>query len=370
VSFIESSDIKHYLRMFLKFHRNFEIQLTRIRLIKEKYPHPRDVKKLIIFLTPGVDAVNGGILSISSIFEETQKLKDIHNAETVMCTLPGDRPLLQYTKFKNRNYIYDFSQVLRYFKSLQSLMIHIPECYITNFVKHLGIRNYSRLVKIKEVHFNILLQNIALLSPINDIEKLKKIGKLTCTTAHKKYTTLELKEKLGCPIHWLSTYVSPEKYERRKFNEKEDLMVVSPDPTPRKTAIIRLITKNFPRLKVKIIRGTTYEEYKKMISKAKWALTFGEGLDNYFVETIFSGGIGFALYNPSFFTEDFKSLRTVYDSYDVLTQKICSDIRELNNEIKYTEYQNEQYNLCNKHYKREEYIKNLEQFYKGEYLYV
>jgi hypothetical protein len=60
----------------------------------------------------------------------------------------------------------------------------------------------------------------------------------------------------------------------------------------------------------------TYQEYKATISKAKWALTFGEGLDGYFVEPIFSGDSSFSVYNPSFFIEDSWSLRTVYRDYD------------------------------------------------------
>ena len=49
------------------------IQKYQNELLKENY-NP-NAKKLIIFLTSGYDMVNGGILSISSIYEETIKLK-------------------------------------------------------------------------------------------------------------------------------------------------------------------------------------------------------------------------------------------------------------------------------------------------------
>jgi hypothetical protein len=248
-------------------------------------------------------------------------------------------------------------------------MIHIPEYYISQFVRALSIRDYLRLNKIKVLHFNIMIQNIRLLSPQDDINKIKKLGKLTCTTAHEKYSTLEMQRKLGVPLHKLSTYVSPEKYDRKGYVEKEDLMIVSYDEHPRKAEVLGLIAKCLPHLKIQIIKNLTYEEYKKVISRAKWALTFGEGLDGYFVETVFSGGISFSVYNPTFFTEDFKPLRTVYDNYDALTKKICLDIKDINNETAYSDYQTKQYNLCKKHYKYERYIKNLELFYKGKYTY-
>jgi hypothetical protein len=130
-----------------------------------------------------------------------------------------------------------------------------------------------------------------------------------------------------------------------------------------------MIARQLPQLRIQIVQNLRYEEFKKVAAQSKWALTFGEGLDGYFVETIFSGGVSFAVYNSRFFTEDFKPLRTVYDSYETLYKRICADIKELDNEMAYTDYQNKQYELCCKYYKYEEYINNLELFYKGQYTY-
>jgi hypothetical protein len=113
----------------------------------------------------------------------------------------------------------------------------------------------------------------------------------------------------------------------------------------------------------------TYEDYKRTVERAKWALTFGEGLDNYFIEPVFSGGVSFSVYNAAFFTQDFKSLRTVYLDYDTLLEKIALDIKILDNEKNYSNYQRIQFALCHKYYKYNEYIKNLESFYKGDFTY-
>lgn len=308
-------------------------------------------------------------MSISSIYEETKKLKRIHGAETVLCTIPGDPLLLRYTKFNNKNYMFRFSQVMSYFQNLDSLIIHI-EYYIPNFLKNISVQDYVKLRRIKNVHINIMIQNINFSVTEEDIRRLRRLGKLTCTTAHEKYSTPELSKMLGMPLHKFSVFVSPEKYDKKQYSEKEDLMIVSPDRHPRKAEVLELIAKQFPHLRIQTISNLTYEEYKKIISRAKWALTFGEGLDGYFVETVFSGGVSFSAYNSKFFTEDFKSLRTVYHNYDALVQKICSDIKNLDNEVAFANYQHEQYALCSKHYNSKEYIENLKLFYQGKYTYM
>ncbi|MCJ7634625.1 hypothetical protein MUP77_19815 [Candidatus Bathyarchaeota archaeon] len=347
--------------------RGFDVRLSQNKLLRKNY-NPK-IGNLILFLTPGYNNSNGGVLSITSIYEETKRLKPLHNAETIMVTVPGDPLILRYTRFKNRNYIFRFSQVLSYFGNLQNLIIHIPELAVELFLINLSFQDRVKMVKIKNVQFNIMLQNIELLPPLKYVEKLKKIGNVTCTTAHEKYSTSEMRRKLGIPLHKLSTFVSPEQYLKKRYSEKENLLIVSPDIHPKRGEVLRLLTGQFPQLKIQVINNLTYDEYKKVISRAKWALTFGEGLDGYFIETVFSGGISFSAYNSKFFTEDFKSLRTVYDNYDVLIKKICSDIKNLDNEKAYNDYQKEQYDKCHEHYKYEEYIKNLKLFYEGKYTY-
>lgn len=343
------------------------ISIEREKLLKENYSP--DTGKLIIFLTPGYDIVNGGIMSISSIYEESIKIKHIHKAEVIMCTIPGQPSILRYTKFNNNNYIYGFSHILSYFQNLQSLIIHIPE-YVTKLtLDNISGRDYQILKKIRDVHINIMLQNIDLFINRDYIAKLKELGKLTCTTAHEQYSTLELRKEIGCPLHKLSTFISPEQYNKICYSNKENWMIVSPDDHPKKYEIIGIIAKQFPEVRILIINNLTYDQYKQIIANAKWVLTFGEGLDGYFVETIFSGGIGFSVNNAKFFTNDFGSLQTVYKDYNILTKKICSDLKNLDNELNYTSYQNEQYNLCRKYYNHKTYIDNLISFYNEDYTY-
>lgn len=345
------------------------IKKSQMELIKRNYNH--DVRRLIVFLTSGYDMITGGIISISSLYEETKKIEEIYESQIILSTVPGEPLLLKYTKFKNQNYIYNFSQILSHFKDLDSLLIHIPEYACVHFMNNISKEEYSILDNIKELHVNVMIQNIDI--AIENWDEMKRLNSrfnnVTGTISHENYSTLENRQKFGFPLHKLSTYVSPELYEYKHYAEKKELMVVSHDKHPMKPHVLKLLQKKFPQLEIRIIKDMTYEDFKKVISEAKWTLTFGEGLDNYFVESIFSGGISFSVYNSRFFTNDFASLETVYSDYDELIQKMPHDLKGLDHESTYKNYQQKQYQLCSKYYDYNEYIKNLKLFYMGNYTY-
>jgi hypothetical protein len=340
--------------------RAFRIKRAQRRLAAV---YPPDTERLVVFLTHGVDAVWGGILSTVSIYEETLRLKQLHGAEVMMCTLPGSPSLLRYTKFANPHYVFSLPDTLARLRHLKSLLIHVPECHVRQFLTKCSPGDWRRLTAIPDLRFNVMIANIELLDPVADLRRLSELGRMTCTTAHRAYSGPRLETTLGCPVHELSVYVSPEQYERRRYAEKDDLMIVSPDPHPRKADALRLIGERLPRLGVQVVSNLTYEQYKALIARAKWSLTFGEGLDGYFVETIFSGGIGFGVYNPAFFTEDFKDLRTVYPSYEVMVHRLCSDLQGLDDETAYSAYQSAQHTVCAKYYQYERYRQNVRSYY-------
>ena len=154
---------------------------------------------------------------------------------------------------------------------------------------------------IKDVHLNILVQNIDNMKGKN-VSGLKRFGKVTGTTAHEAYTNLATREALGVPLHRLSTCNGPEYYAVSEYQEKEPLLIVSPDPHPLREQVLGQIARALPELRIQVIQNLSYEDFRKVICIAKWSLTFGEGLDGYFLELVFSGGVGFAVFNDRFFT--------------------------------------------------------------------
>ena len=220
------------------------IAKTQRRLLQENYS--KEAKGLIVFLTPGVDIINGGILSVASLFNETKRLKHVHGCDAILCTYPSDPALLKYTKFTNDNLLFSLSDVLKFFSKLDKLIIHIPEHFIYRFNWFLTQTDKTILTEIRNVQINVMIQNIDQLPAPKTIQKLAGYGRLTSTTAHSKYSTLELRNRLGFPLHKLSVYLSPEQYCRRGYSEKEDLMIVSPDPNPAKKEILKIIQQNLP----------------------------------------------------------------------------------------------------------------------------
>lgn len=350
------------------------LRLQDLRIRRAQYRAAADTvhvdrKRLIVFLVPGCDDVNGGILSIASLCAESRRIGANGDADVFLATLPGDPPLLRYTRFANDEVIVDLTDLIRRYRALEDLLIHVPECYVAQFAASIGWRFRSRLLRVRNVRLNVMLQNIDLVPDSRNLRLLAALGALTVTTAHEQYTSQEMRRKLGYPLHHLSTLVSPGQYVRVPSADKENLLVLSPDPSDQRARILGLLHERFPEMELVTVQGMRYEDYKSLLQRARWSLTFGEGLDGYLVETVFSGGIAFAVYNSRFFTGDFRHLRTIYENWDELAARICDDIDDLSAYPSYDSYQRVEYALCAGHYDYSVYIDNLRRFYAGEYSY-
>lgn len=354
-----------------KFIREFGLRKTQNQLLRENY-FP-EVKKLIVFIIPGSDwatgkdKITGGTISIVSLCEETAALNDIHGAQTLMCTMNGDHLLIKHSMFENKTMVFRFEQLADYFTSLDSILFHLPEFMVSHFVKKLNQKDKIWLKRAADIHINVMNQNIRLMPEPAELGGLKNIStKVTITTAHQKYCTQYYREYFGVPLHKFSVWISPEQYHFKSWKEKKNLLVVSPDGHPLKEEIIQQL-RSIPNLEIQVIQNLTYKAYKELIADAKWSLTFGEGLDGYLIEPVFSGAVGFAVFNEQFFTPDFKDLKTVFKSVEVLKAQICEKIAGLDNESDFEKYQEEQFNLCAKYYSMEQYRKNIAAFYKDEF---
>jgi len=356
-----------------KFLRESGIRKIQDKNIQQQY-NPEHAS-LIVFLIPGSDwatgkeKIAGGTISIVSICEQTAAMPQVHGSQTIMCTMNGDHLLLKHHMFSNNTDIYRFEQLASFFSKTTSIIIHIPEFLAEHFPASLSASDKKWLEKMKHVHFNIMNQNIRLMPTPDKIKGLTELtDKITITTAHQKYCTSHYRDFYGVPIHKLSVWISPEQYQYVKWNEKENLLVVSPDSHPIKESVLEKL-RDIDGLKIQIIQNLTYEQYKALIKRAKWALTFGEGLDGYFIEPVFSGAIAFAVYNEEFFTPDFKDITTAYPSYQILQEKIVQDIKLLDKPDSFMACQQQQYNLCAKYYNMDQYRSNIKAFYLSDYTY-
>jgi hypothetical protein len=324
-------------------------------------------KRLIIFLTPGWEARSGGVLSIAAIYRESAGLADLHRAKVALCSVPGDDPrFLKYTWFENTNFLLDVNAVLRSCTDLEYLQLHIPEYAVSRVAEWLNAVSSSLLRNIPDIHLNIMLQNIDLIEPPS-VAGLTRFGKVTATTAHDAYGNLATRRALGVTVHKLGVCVGPELYKRTGYADKEPVLVVSHDEHPLKGQVLRQIARAHPRLDVRVVHDLSYEEYKALVSRAKWALTFGEGLDGYFAETIFSGGNSFAVFNERFFTRPFAALDTVYSSWESLLERMPIDLARLDEPVAFDQCWRRAYDLLTGLYSVDGFRENLRAFYRGEY---
>ena len=167
--------------------------------------------------------------------------------------------------------------------------------------------------------------------------------------------------------------MSPKPYHYKKYNQKENIIILSPDEIEKKIypteitreQIVAKFKKELPNYKLITIKDMKYDVYKKNIGKAKFAITFGEGLDGYFIEPILSGGIGFAVKNSIFFNHHFENAETVYSDYDTLYTTIIEDMKKLDNEIMYNKLNEELLQKAEEIYSLNRLEKNIENYYLG-----
>lgn len=372
--------VKPVLRFF--YYRNErkkvlrEIRIRKIQNDTLTQSYSANTKRLIVFCVEGgdwetgKDKISGGILSIASIFEETLKLKHIHQAEVIMCTYPGAHLLLQHEEFPNNIQVYRFNQLEKHFKSLEFLLIH-SICYQTPEFAKRSLQNNPWVKIIKDFRINVLNQNIKLMPPPESFIPVKTLTeKISQTTAHKSYSTKAVRDAYGFPLHYLSVFGSPERYVKRNYEEKKDLILLSPDQAYFKAGLVENLKSNFSDFSVEVIQNLKYKDYLKKIGEAKFMITLGEGLDFYFLEQVFSGGVSFAIFNQEFFPLDFGELTGVFPDEEALLKNVSTLIKELDSGQNYCDANKAQHKLCSKYYKYEEYRQNLEKFYLGDYSYA
>ena len=223
---------------------------------------------------------------------------------------------------------------------------------------------------IKDLHINILNQNIELMPEPQKLKGLYKLtDNVTQTIGHHRYATQEVCDKWHIPTHFLSVHIDLSGYKSYPFEEKENIIVLSPDKAPYRQAIVEKLQKELPDFKLVTVQNMTFDEYMDLISRAYFTITFGEGFDGYFNQPQTVGGLGMAVYDSAFFPdESWLELKNVYESEDDMKNNIDKDIKELStNKDLYYSLINKIKGKLSLLYGENLFKTNLEKFYKGEY---
>jgi len=356
---------KQILKFLNRSNNNERLTLIESKLEQLDLNHQ---KRIILFIVPNDNIANGGIMSIFSLFKVSKEYRDIHQSEVILATYPSIRFTPRFTKFKNEEIVVPFDLLMERLGNVDSLLIHVPEKFIESFLADLNSSEKRTIRNCKNSTVNILNQNIQAMPEVDKITELKNLfQKVTCTTAHRKYCTAEYRKKYGVPLHHFSAENLFSNYVQRDYAEKEELLIYSPDQHPLKEKIISTIRDHCPNLKLFEINNVTYTEYLDLCSRTKWSITFGEGLDGYFMEPAYCGACSFAVYNIDFFTEDYKNLETVYSNYETMLENIVQDMKAFDNKDRYLQINKSILDIIHKQYKIDEYRNNIKLYYSGEY---
>lgn len=335
----KKDDIKtvwHILGFKFSFKNN-EATLKSIK-IQDSYDlsELKRAKELIVFFVPKFEMITGGILSIYSICKYSREI--CPDALCLISTPPGKYTYSHNNYFKNEEKIYRMEQITNNALKAQKVILHIPECMAANFYKELNKKEIKFLKSIKNLQINILNQNIELMPEASKLKTLEALTEnITQTIAHKRYATHKICDKWQMPAHFLSVYVNLPEHKHYNFDEKEKIIVLSPDIIDYKQTIIDKLKNNLPNFKLITVQNLSFDRYLDLISKAYFSISFGEGFDGYFNQPAYAGSVGFSVYNDTFFPDkNWSKLENVFSSYNEMSKNIVEKCKNLlENKIEY-----------------------------------
>lgn len=306
-------DIVKKVRLILKTsltHQNDKENMVSVRL---KMIDELDTPKALFFVFCQ-EFISGGLISIFSIAEQFRN----NGIEPVLVGNPGPETTVINKLFRNKEIIIPFNTFLEHGRH-DFNFIMIPEVRVLEFQSLCAKHNLT----FPNATLNIMNQNNDYMPGKATIELLRPYCKnMSVTTAHKKYTTQENADKWQLPVKHISTYLSFRSFIQQSFREKADLLLYSHDDHMMKARIMDAVSKALPRFDSQIILGLSYLEYQILIRRAKFTVSFGESLDNYFIEPFFTGGIGFAVYNATFMPSSFLKFDNVFSSYSEMERSL------------------------------------------------
>lgn len=350
-------------------------RVTNNRLFSQEPPVKRkQYDSLVIFFNVANDTIGGGMLSINRFVAKSIEIAPEFGFDVIVSGLPLENPVVSYSKFSAASPMVDFADISARFQ-IDKLILHIPELYVPMFIDGLTTKQRRWLKTIGYLQINILDQNHDFFPDRYYIECCRELtDDVTITTAHVRYTSQDMASKYDCPVTLLTPFL-PEFY-RVPYQDKEKIIAISPDDGPMdqeitKEQILQMLASEFPEYKIEIINNLSLEEYKRLISSARFTITFGEGYDGYFIEPFLSDSLAFAVYNETFFPKDFAHSPTVYDSWSALFANIVADIRKLEQDSKlYRKIGIATEKIIRQYTNNDISMKNLKSFYRREFDYL
>lgn len=328
----EANSLNAFLSIFVKFQDKFlEYHRRQINLASET----ASADRLIIFFNVARDVIGGGMLSINRFVANARTLfADSDTTQVTVSGVPLRSDVVEHSFFQDAapqiefHYIAEASQA-------EEVWLFIPEVFSIEFASMLNVSERKWLLERRLLKIVIMNQNDDLMPNANDLQNafFPLTHNVIVTTAHTRYCTQRSSSRYGVPFKQLTPFL-PSVVLRSQY-DKERIIMLSPDEIKddphgiTRAQVINMIETDLPEYKIITVENLSVEEYLELASRAMFSLTFGEGLDGYFVEPVLGGGVSFAIYNSTFFPERFQEAKTVYPGWSELLERLPEAIREL-----------------------------------------
>ncbi|KVU36014.1 hypothetical protein WK68_18670 [Burkholderia ubonensis] len=292
-------------------------------------------ERLIVFFNVARDVVGGGMLSINRFVESARGLfAGSNTTQVVVSGVPLGMDAVTHSFFEAAAPQIEFPYIVEASKA-EDVWLFIPEVFSVEFAAKLNAVEREWLLTRRKLTIVIMNQNDDLMPSPNDLQAafFPLSPNIIVTTAHTRYCTQRSSSRYGVPFKQLTPFLPPVKV--RMQSEKERVIMLSPDSIEgdpcgiTSEAVVKQLKSALPEFEFVIVRNMSVNEYLDLASRAMFSLTFGEGLDGYFIEPVLGGGVSFAIYNSTFFPERFQGAKTLYLGWTELLADLPATIRKL-----------------------------------------
>lgn len=320
--------------------------------------------KIMVILIPEHNEMSGGIYSFFSIARAAYLLRHKHDYIVLLMTRPNrlHETYLHQRNFRNSETVFRFEQIVRC-REATTIYLHIPEYAAPTFVDLLEPETLDYLRARKHLYINILNQKVDIMPERHELEDIRALAhELTQSVAHHAYFGQSFADRYATPLLLLPAYTDLSPYEPLPAEEKQNLIIYSPDEAPWKQRMLETLAAGLPDYELREIRNINFDTFMDLATRCRFSITFGEGFDGYLAQPIYQGGVGFAVYNKEFFPSDeLLSFYNIFASEEEILSDLVGRIRAMEADLDLYRRTNEKMiAIYNSLYSRVDYLKRIE----------
>lgn len=284
----------------------------------------------IVFIVPNDDIINGGVMSIVNMYNTARRF--FPEKDVCLAVVSRYQSFSRYSKVECDAEIINIRYFLRvWLRHGDRILFHVFEGGCNAFFDML--KEMNLLKDMKGCILNILNQNQELMPDEKLLtEYAPYFDQVSMTLAFKENEALVYPYLTISPMH-VGAIFEGAVAEPVPFAKKEDLCVISADPHPDKELIKLMLREE--GIEVFDDYPIPYPQFVKLQQRAKWTVSFGEGLDGYTGGEFRNGGIGFGVFQPNF-THDYIDAENLppflFRSYEEMKEKLIPTLRSFNQE--------------------------------------